>query len=99
MRKLLVIVADQARHGAAPGPHTFTVEHETMLQKAAQGAADVVVAMPEEAALHYPDAEAVAAFPMRMPDISDLPQAQWLHSFSAGVDKILTPPVAEGDVL
>ena len=36
---------------------------------------------------------------MRMPSIADLPKAKWLHSFSAGVDKILTPEVAKSDII
>lgn len=99
MRKLLLIAADQERLGARAGAHVFKVAHEALLKEAASKEIAVIVATPEEAKAHYADAEIVAAFPMRMPKLEELPQARWLHSFSAGVDKILTPEMAKSDVL
>lgn len=99
MRKLLVIAADQETLGAKPSPHTFRPAHEVELKAAVGSEMKIVVATPSEATAHYVDAEAVAAFPMRMPAISELPNATWLHSFSAGVDKILTPEVAASSVV
>lgn len=99
MRKILVIVADQERLGSPKGPHTFRPEHEAQLHEAAGTDAEVIIATPEEAAAHHADAEAVASFPARMPGIAQLPQAKWLHSFSAGVDRILTPTVADSEVI
>lgn len=98
MRKLLVIVADQERLGSLPGPDTFKIAHEEILRRAAGKNIEVVIATPEEAHDHFTDAEIVAAFPMRVPDIALLPRAKWLHSFSAGVDKILSPQVAVSDI-
>jgi len=124
MRKLLVIAAEQEKHGSGPGlrpadlryaegsgearagsglakagPHTLKKEHEETLHTFIPKEISVVIATPEEAPVHYIDAEIVAAFPMRMPPLESVPRAKWLHSFSAGVDKILTPAVAESDVL
>jgi phosphoglycerate dehydrogenase-like enzyme len=99
MKKLLIIMADQERLGSPPGPHTFKPEHEEILKSAAGKNIEVVIATPEEAKSHYSDAEVVASFPLRMPNIKELPHAKWLHSFSAGVDRILTPAVAESDVI
>mgnify|MGYP001618538625 CR=1 FL=1 len=99
MRKLLVIAADQEVLGVKPGSHVFKAAHEAELKRAAGEMMQVVVATPSEAVAHYPDAEAVAAFPLRVPQITELPHARWLHSFSAGVDKILTPEVAASSVL
>ena len=98
MRKLLVIAVDQQRLGAAPGPHTFKPTHEELLRAVSGDTFEVVVATPEEAKEHYADAEIIATFPLRAPDISLLPKAKWLHSFSAGVDRILTPAVAASDI-
>ncbi len=99
MRKLLVIAADQEVLGVKPGPHVFRLAHEVELKAAAGTEMEIVVATPSEALAHYADAEAVASFPMRVPHIDELPHAKWLHSFSAGVDKILTPEVAASSVL
>ena len=99
MKKVLIIAADQERLGATPGPHTFRPEHEAQLREACGTEAEVMIATPEEAPPFYAEAEIVATFPARMPDISLLPNAKWLHSFSAGVDRILTPTVAESEVI
>src|SRR3989344_2280433 len=99
MRKLLVIAAEQEALGAAPGPHTLMREHVETLRRAAAPDIEVVVATPEAAREHYGEAEIVASFPARMPDIAELPEARWLHSFSAGMDRILTPAVAASRVL
>lgn len=99
MRTLLVIAAEQEALGAAPGPHTLTQAHVEKLKEAADPEIGVVVATPEEAGAHYAEAEIVASFPARMPSIEELPKAKWLHSFSAGVDRILSPAVAASPVL
>lgn len=98
MRKLLVISNDQETRGAPLAPHTLTLAHEKMLRETAGEALTVVVATPEETRAHT-DAEVVAAFPARMPALEKVPHAKWLHSFSAGVDKILTPEVARASVV
>lgn len=99
MRKLLVIAADQETRGAKPGPDTFKIVHEAELQDAVGGEMEIVVRTPGDAMDQYASAEVVAAFPARMPRLHELPQARWLHSFSAGVDKILTPEVAQSSVV
>jgi phosphoglycerate dehydrogenase-like enzyme len=99
MRKLLVIAREQEKLGSKPGPHTFKKSHEEALHKTFDGNLEVVIATPEEATQHFQDAEIVAAFPMRVPSLDQVPQAKWLHTFSAGVDKILTPELAASHVL
>ncbi|MGH7141675.1 MAG: D-2-hydroxyacid dehydrogenase [Minisyncoccia bacterium] len=99
MEKILIIMAEQARPGAPDGPHTFRPEHEAMLHSCLGPDDELIVATPDEAPPLYAEATVVASFPARMPDISLLPQAKWLHSFSAGVDRILTPDVARSEVL
>ncbi|MDO8517823.1 MAG: D-2-hydroxyacid dehydrogenase [bacterium] len=100
MRKLLIISNDIEQAGVERNPHTFRPEHLEKLKAAAAGSeVEVVVASPNDAPAHYASAEIVASFPARMPDIALLPQAKWLHSFSAGVDRILTPQVAASDIV
>lgn len=98
MRTFLLIATEQEALGAASGPHTLTKASVERLREALGGKAELVVATPEEAPAHYGEAEMVASFPARMPSIEALPKAKWLHSFSAGVDRILTPAVAASDV-
>ncbi len=99
MKKVLIISNDIERAGVERNPHTFRPEHVEKLQAAAGSEVEVVLATPQDAPKHFAEAEVVASFPARMPDIAQLPQAKWLHSFSAGVDRILTPAVAASDVL
>lgn len=99
MRKLLIISNDIERVGATPGAHTFRAQHEAKLREAAGNALSVTIAAPEEAPPHFAEAEIVAAFPMRVPELSLLPSVKWIHSFSAGVDKILTPEVVASSVI
>src|SRR3989344_3879135 len=99
MRTFLLIAADQEVRGAAPSSHTLTNAGVARLREALGSEAELVVATPEEAPAHYGEAEMVASFPARMPPIEQLPKTKWLHSFSAGVDRILTPEVAASPVL
>ncbi|HEY4517254.1 MAG TPA: D-2-hydroxyacid dehydrogenase [Candidatus Paceibacterota bacterium] len=99
MRKLLVISNDLAERGAKPGAHTFHQAHEGKIRATAGNNAEVVITAPDEAPAHYADAEVIAAFPMRIPDIAKTPTVKWLHSFSAGVDRILSPAMIDSDIL
>ncbi len=99
MKKFLIIAADQEALGALTGPHTLKKEHVSLLQKVAGEKAEIVIATPEESKQHLADAEMIAAFPMRMPCISEAPNAKWLHSFSAGVDEILTPEIVKSKII
>jgi phosphoglycerate dehydrogenase-like enzyme len=97
--KLLVISADQETHGAKPGPHTFHLKHTETIRAAISSDMELIVATPEEAPAHYANAVIIAGFPTRIPNISQLPSACWLHSFSAGVDTVLTPEVIASDIM
>lgn len=98
MRKLLLIAADQERLGTS-GADTLKTKHGAQLTQVGGSDIQVIVATPDEASPHFADAEIVAAFPLRMPPLDSLPNAKWLHSFSAGVDKILTPELAQSEIL
>lgn len=98
MTNILVISNDLERAGASPGPHTFRAEHEALIRDAAKGHT-AIVATPDEAPTHFADAEVIAAFPMRVPAITETPRVKWIHSFSAGVDKILTQEVIDSDII
>ncbi|MDA8597144.1 D-2-hydroxyacid dehydrogenase [Candidatus Pacebacteria bacterium] len=58
---------------------------------------DVVIATGEEIAKESLNADICAGFPVRIPKVVDGMQVKWIHTFSAGVDYILTPEVAEND--
>ena len=99
MKKILIIPYEVEKSGIPKGPHTFCSSHLEVLQKAGGELVEVVAALPEEAAQHLADADAISGFPSTMPQVSLAPHVQWLHSFSAGVDTVLTPAVAASDIL
>jgi len=96
---MLIISNDIEQAGVESNPHTFKPKHLEQLKSAAGSEVAVVVATPEGAQPLLAEAEIVAAFPARIPDIPLIPNAQWVHSFSAGVDRFLTPAVAASDLI
>lgn len=75
-------------------PHLFTERHLGKIKKAAGKKARVMVASDaEEARTHAKDAEIIVGFPMTIPMLTDAKKLQWLHSFSAGVDRMLSAEI------
>ena len=61
---------------------------------------DVVATFDEkEIAKHIIDADAIACSPRDFPSIDGAKNLKWVHSFSAGVDRILTPEVKNSDIV
>ncbi|MDA1337477.1 MAG: D-2-hydroxyacid dehydrogenase [bacterium] len=48
---------------------------------------------------HLTDVEVVAGIPRAIPDLSRAEKLQWVHSFSAGMDRVLTPELVNSSVL
>lgn len=72
-------------------PHFFTPAHLSAIRAAAGRGSDVrVFTDPREAGEHVEDAEVIAAFPFSMPPLAEAKKLKWLHTFSAGVDRVLT---------
>lgn len=84
-----------------PGhPHFFTAAHRASIRRACGPAARIVITSdPEKAARAAARADVIAGFPFSMPLLEGAKKLRWLHSFSAGVDRILTPEIARGPVL
>jgi len=59
----------------------------------------MVASDPEEVKTHAKDADVIVGFPMTIPVLTDAKKLKWLHSFSAGVDKMLSPEVMRARVL
>ena len=60
-----------------------------------------LAASTEEVQTHLADAEALAGFPRDLAEISlaFAPRLKWIHSFSAGMEKVLTPELKASDVI
>src|SRR3989338_447656 len=81
-------------------PHLFIDYHVEKIKQAAEDIEVVIVNNDKETAEHLPDADAIAVFPATMPaSLKDAKKLRWVHSFAAGVDKILTDEVKNSDVL
>ena len=52
-----------------------------------------------EIAGHVVDAEVVVGIPKSIPDLSLAKNLKWVHSFSAGMDRVLTPALIQSSVL
>ena len=48
---------------------------------------------------HLKDAEIVAGIPRAIPDLSLAGKLKWVHSFSAGMDRVLTPELVDSPIL
>ncbi|MDP3735529.1 MAG: D-2-hydroxyacid dehydrogenase [bacterium] len=97
--KILIIPYATESPGVPLGPHTFREVHLRQIEEAAAGRAEVVVALPEDATVNLADVDVIAGFPSAMPDFANAPNLRWVHSFSAGVDRVLTPDIRERDIL
>mgnify|MGYP001590392059 CR=1 FL=1 len=81
-------------------PHFFKQAHLAMIRKCAGTDADVIAtADTEKAAREAADADVIAAFPFSMPPFSGAKKLKWLHAFSAGVDRVLTPETRRMPIL
>lgn len=80
-------------------PHLFTEEHLEKIKKITGKKVRIVVTSDaEEAKTQAKDAEIIAGFPMTIPWLGDAKKLIWVHSFSAGVDKMLSPEIMRTQV-
>lgn len=82
-------------------PHRFTSDHLNAVKKAAGRKKIEIVEVSDTAAAlkHASDADIIAGFPATIPPLADARNLKWLHSFSAGVDRVLRPEVLASSVL
>lgn len=72
-------------------PHFFASRHLAQIKKAAgRGARVLALTDMQRAAREVHDADVIAAFPFSMPPLAGAKKLKWLHTFSAGVDRVLT---------
>lgn len=88
------------RSALARHPHRFTLNHLNAIKKAAGKKVEVVEVSDAALALkHASDADIIAGFPATIPPLADAKNLKWLHSFSAGVDRVLRPEVLASPIL
>lgn len=81
------------------GPRVLTKKHVQRIKAVAKDLEIVVTADPKEAARYAADADIIAGFPRTIPSITRARNLKWIHSFSAGMDQVLTPEVIKSPVL
>lgn len=78
--------------------HDVLPEHEAQIRERFP-TIELVVARGADIETQASDADIIAGFPARIPRILPSMPVRWIHSFSAGVDKILTPEIKANDTI
>ncbi|MDP2638298.1 MAG: D-2-hydroxyacid dehydrogenase [Candidatus Levybacteria bacterium] len=83
------------------GPLAITANHLQQIKNVSDKIEVKLVSTThqEELDKNLADAEIVAGRPANIPPISSTKNLKWIHSFSAGADKILTEEVKKSDVI
>lgn len=86
---------------AESGPHAITNEHVGKIRSQDNGIKVAVVSakVQEDIQKHLQDADIIAGVPRAIPDLSLAVNLKWVHSFSAGMDRVLTPELINSPVL
>jgi D-2-hydroxyacid dehydrogenase (NADP+) len=79
----------------------LTDAHLEKIRDAVPGIEVVATEADGETGQHIADADIIAGYPMRLSqlDISRAQKLRWLHSFSAGMDRVLTPAVVASGIV
>lgn len=80
-------------------PRVLTKKHIQRIKAVAKDLEITVTANPKEALRYAADADIIAGFPRTIPAIGRARNLKWIHSFSAGMDRVLTPEVIKSPVL
>lgn len=82
-------------------PHRFTRDHLGAVKKAIGRKKIEIVEVSDSAAAltHASDADIIAGFPATIPPLTNAKNLKWLHSFSAGVDRVLRPEVLASPIV
>lgn len=104
MKKLLLAVYQEtvtkpARTNVVPGPHVLTSEHIKKIQAISKELEIIITTHEKDAKKNSADAEIVAGFPSTIPPLKNAKQLKWIHSFSAGMDLILTPELVRSSII
>lgn len=91
MTTLLITIKSEHEWG-----HNLTDEHLKKIRERFPEL-NVVIAKDEANEEEAASADIFAGFPIRIPEVKAGMQVRWIHSFSAGVDKVLTPEVKASD--
>src|SRR3989344_1632921 len=83
-------------------PHAFSKEHLRKVRDVAGTRAEIIVTSNAfQAEKHVLDADVIAGFPWNLATLSfnETKKLKWVHSFSAGMDRALTPQLVRSPAL
>ncbi len=95
--KLLIIIPSVR---LASHPHFFQPGHLKQIRSVTKNKVEVrVTSDKNEAERQAGDADIIAGFPSVIPALTRAKNLRWVHSFSAGVDRLLTPQTKKLPIL
>lgn len=84
---------------AQQGQRALTKEHVKKIKAVGKNISVAVTADAAVAARHALDADIIAGYPRTMPLVAGAKNVKWVHSFSAGMDRVLTPEIIKSPIL
>lgn len=84
---------------AGAGRHVLTKDHVKKIRAVGKNINVVVTADASEAVRYAVDADIIAGFPRTIPTTASAGNLKWVHSFSAGMDQVLTPEIIKSAIL
>lgn len=98
--KLVVIKRTDTFPGTTANPYFFKDVYKEGLKRVSKKV-EVVVIQSEELETYILDADILAGFPMHLEavDIKRAKKLKWMHSFSAGVDRVLTAELVRSPII
>lgn len=101
MKLLIIANLETSKKSAAqtPGLRTFTNGHVKKIKAVTPKIDVVVTGVASEIEKHVVDADIIVTSPRTLPSLAQTKNLKWIHSLSAGVDRLLTPEVKRSSVL
>ncbi|MBI4087163.1 D-2-hydroxyacid dehydrogenase [Candidatus Kaiserbacteria bacterium] len=101
MKLLIVTHLETSKKPAphTPGLRTLTRVQVKKIKAVAPKMEIIVTGEPDEIERHAADANIIVTSPRTLPPLAHATHLTWLHSLSAGVDRILTPEVKKSSVI
>lgn len=81
------------------GRGVLTKEHVKKIKAVDKSLEVIVTTKAADAVKYAADADIIAGYPRTIPPVFGAKNVKWIHSFSAGMDRVLTPEVIKSPVI
>ncbi len=92
-------VTKQGARKAQGGRRVLTKEHVKRVKAVDKNIEVVVTADASDAYEYAADTDIIAGYPRTIPALAGAKNVKWVHSFSAGMDRVLTPEIIKSPIL